>query len=553
MCANRLIAKNPEGSVPMVAMKSGAEPEVLDWQPDYAVKFFLDTLYEKSDTAVLCRTNREVQSITSKLEAAGIKTYRPEPPKDNDIITSIIKFADNPTSEIAWSNLSRSISFDLKVNLHYSIELAVERMLGHLDERIRNIGTAIAAARKPHPIVGEILEKISTVFPESQLQWWVNNHKGSELRKAINDRSLLDIQNPEQGDRVAVLTVHQSKGLEWPLVIVAGVDEGNFPNKISTYKNDDLEEERRVFYVAITRAIEKLIVLYSSKPSQFVMEAFGNVIDNQRRVPLTIEALSEEERRDLESSIIQAGRVLDKIKIWRGQIVDGHNRYEIANDHGLPFDTEEIEAESEQEVLEWIITNQNGRRNNDLTERRRLIAYWDAIVNATVPDMPQRANRAERVKEAAGLDLSERQVARELEVIDEIKELPQKARRKIESGEVAASSRAIRELKELPEEQREQVIDLIEHAQEGATAIATVTDAIDLVKKHHKSNDREKANDYKIQRDAKDVNGMLARIANAIDDRANHYKDKALGHRDICQAALNEFNLRWQEWIAVHQ
>ena len=56
------------------------------------------------------------------------------------------------------------------------------------------------------------------------------------------------------------MTIHSAKGLEFPVVFVVGLEEGLFPNQMSIYDREDLEEERRLFYVAVTRA-EKLLSL----------------------------------------------------------------------------------------------------------------------------------------------------------------------------------------------------------------------------------------------------------------------------------------------------
>ena len=57
------------------------------------------------------------------------------------------------------------------------------------------------------------------------------------------------------------MTIHSAKGLEFPVVFVVGLEEGLFPNQMSIYDREDLEEERRLFYVAVTRA-EKLIAFF---------------------------------------------------------------------------------------------------------------------------------------------------------------------------------------------------------------------------------------------------------------------------------------------------
>lgn len=72
-----------------------------------------------------------------------------------------------------------------------------------------------------------------------------------------------DAQADEFEDAVQLMTLHSAKGLEFPLVFMAGVEENLFPHKMSVEDPDRLEEERRLAYVGITRAMEKLFITYA--------------------------------------------------------------------------------------------------------------------------------------------------------------------------------------------------------------------------------------------------------------------------------------------------
>jgi DNA helicase-2/ATP-dependent DNA helicase PcrA len=65
-------------------------------------------------------------------------------------------------------------------------------------------------------------------------------------------------------DTVKLMTIHAAKGLEFPIVYVVGMEEGLFPSSQSLYSLEDLEEERRLFYVAITRAEKKLFLTFAN-------------------------------------------------------------------------------------------------------------------------------------------------------------------------------------------------------------------------------------------------------------------------------------------------
>ncbi len=76
---------------------------------------------------------------------------------------------------------------------------------------------------------------------------------------------------------VNLLTVHSAKGLEFPVVFILGLEEGIFPLLRAMITREEMEEERRLMYVAMTRAIRKLYLTYSTpaKPSRFLSEIFG--------------------------------------------------------------------------------------------------------------------------------------------------------------------------------------------------------------------------------------------------------------------------------------
>ena len=89
--------------------------------------------------------------------------------------------------------------------------------------------------------------------------------------------------NKENTDVVKLMTIHAAKGLEFPVVFVGGLEETLFPNAMSINTREELEEERRLFYVAITRARLHLYLSYSNaryrfgplqqnEPSRFIEE-----------------------------------------------------------------------------------------------------------------------------------------------------------------------------------------------------------------------------------------------------------------------------------------
>ena len=88
------------------------------------------------------------------------------------------------------------------------------------------------------------------------------------------------------------MTIHSAKGLEFPIVFMVGLEEGIFPNGRSLHDDNRLEEERRLCYVAITRAREMLFISYAAQrmlynqvnynaPSRFLKEIPERLLDDQ--------------------------------------------------------------------------------------------------------------------------------------------------------------------------------------------------------------------------------------------------------------------------------
>ena len=98
-----------------------------------------------------------------------------------------------------------------------------------------------------------------------------DNRDESGLLEFLEEVSLLtDIDRWNESDKaVTLMTIHSAKGLEFPVVMVTGLEEGLFPLGPQSYEVEELEEERRLFYVAITRAQQKVYLSYANARRRF--------------------------------------------------------------------------------------------------------------------------------------------------------------------------------------------------------------------------------------------------------------------------------------------
>ena len=85
-----------------------------------------------------------------------------------------------------------------------------------------------------------------------------------------------DSKDDENKDHVTIMTIHSAKGLEFRQVFISGMEEDLFPSHMSSSTEKELEEERRLFYVAITRAKEKLYISYAGQRYKWGLLSFCN-------------------------------------------------------------------------------------------------------------------------------------------------------------------------------------------------------------------------------------------------------------------------------------
>lgn len=179
-----------------------------------------------------------------------------------------------------------------------------------------------------------------------------------------------------------------------------------------------------------------------------------------------IPPLSAEEFDQLEANCVENG-IQDSLKVWNGILIDGHNRYEIAEKHDLKYKTEEMEFSSRDDVKLWIIKNQLGRRNLSAYDRSVLALKLKPVIAEKAKermlsgkaDPGQKSGQGKTDKELAKVAGVSHDTIHKVEVIENSgdKELIGKVRNKETS-----INKAYREVKGLPPKQMPQtkVIDM---------------------------------------------------------------------------------------------
>ena len=302
-------------------------------------KFTADTIQEQKlrnhyynkDFAILYRTNAQSRSFEESLRRmsipyiiyGGISFYQRKEikdyiaylriivnPQDEEALKRIINYpargigktsvdkailAANENNISFWEVLTRAKEFGYKAGTLESIEnfvlmiksfssmltkqnayeLAVHvgKQTSFVKELFNDKSTeGLARYENIQELLNSIKEWIES--PDNEEGELVDKSLGSYLQQ-ITLLTDADAKDPN-ADCVKLMTIHAAKGLEFPVVFAAGLEEMLFPNALSINTREELEEERRLFYVVITRAKHKLWITYANTRYRF-----GSLVQNE--------------------------------------------------------------------------------------------------------------------------------------------------------------------------------------------------------------------------------------------------------------------------------
>ena len=148
----------------------------------------------------------------------------------------------------------------------------------------------------------------------------------------VNDKD----EYKDSRNKVSLMTIHSVKGLEYDIVFVLGLEEGIFPHRNSLMSASETEEERRLCYVAITRAKEKLYILNARRrvlfgedsinpPSRFINEIDESLIDSNTKRKEEVKQINKEDVIRDENVDYQVGDYVVHEHFGAGKVVDVTN------------------------------------------------------------------------------------------------------------------------------------------------------------------------------------------------------------------------------------
>ncbi len=320
---------------------SGLKPAVVPVQDHYVqarfiaeyVLHLLDEGRTLNDIAVLYRSHWHSLEIQLEFQRrnipfqirGGLRFFEQAHMKD---VICYMRVIQNPHDELAWLRLLKMLprignAFSQKMWHHIGQTDNVLALASDSD----TVNLLPAGARSFYvDFIGLIRELaqlnspaeiIDTVMDRYYDDYLVSRYDGAELRRQdiralanfaaqyntveafLADIALAGdfsgetvVAGPDEQEFVILSTVHQAKGLEWPIVFIPWMADGRFPTDLAINTQDDLEEERRVFHVAVTRAKDELYMvvpqvyrnrarsLVMMKLSRFLVEIEQDLVEN---------------------------------------------------------------------------------------------------------------------------------------------------------------------------------------------------------------------------------------------------------------------------------
>lgn len=224
--------------------------------------------------------------------------------RDNDL--SILGAFDHLNMSGVTARAAAKLG-DFGAKLRDAIKYAKNHSVTGLTEKILQDFGYTAALKAEHTIEAETrLENLDEFLSVTKRfdDEYEENDDSNETENALSDFlaevSLLSDQDDlaNNDDQVALMTLHAAKGLEFPVVFLVGMEDGLFPLSRALMEDDQLEEERRLAYVGITRAKRELFLtnaysrmmygrMQNNPPSRFLAEIDQDDLDIENSVPIT--------------------------------------------------------------------------------------------------------------------------------------------------------------------------------------------------------------------------------------------------------------------------
>lgn len=283
--------KEKGGKIKIYAAKNGFdEADFVVSEIETLVKYSVGKLNYK-DVAILYRTNAQSRVLEEAfmhngipyMLVGGVKFYDRKEIKD---VLAFIRYLINPKDKVSKTRIEKIGIRRFEKLETFRIEnpdLEGLTTLDLLDVVIQKTDYLALFQKESEENIARLenlkeLRSVATEFPD--INEFLEN---VTLVETTQDSSKHISKNLQERNSVTLMTLHAAKGLEFPIVFIVGMEEGLFPHSRSLMDSAQMEEERRLAYVGITRAMNQLYITFansrlyfgeriSNPPSRFIMD-----------------------------------------------------------------------------------------------------------------------------------------------------------------------------------------------------------------------------------------------------------------------------------------
>jgi DNA helicase-2/ATP-dependent DNA helicase PcrA len=309
-------------------------------EAEIIVKTIKRSVKQLEDHAILYRTNAQSQAIEDALRresvpyliVGGVSFYKRKEVKDvlaylRVVVNpqddeNLLRIVNEPPRGLGKTSLDHLQDFAAQRNISLFEAFNIAEDIEALQKRAQNAAHDFAAMMKrfqaskdelrPDELAKSLMETcgLLNLYKEdgsdesfdrwnniqrvlSHLAEYCERNPDASLEQYLQEISLIaDIDEIKAGGKhVTLMTLHSAKGLEFPVVFIAGLERGLFPLGKAEHQVEEMEEERRLFYVGITRAEERLYLTHAEKryrfgeltyptPSPFLAEISANLVEH---------------------------------------------------------------------------------------------------------------------------------------------------------------------------------------------------------------------------------------------------------------------------------
>lgn len=247
-------------------------------------------------------------SVEKLLDFANTNSFSALEAMDQVMMSSISSRAANKLQEFAHK-------------LHDAIDYAKDHSVTGLTEKILDDFGYTAALKAEHTIEAdtrlENLDEFLSVTKRFDDKYEADDDESDRLSDFLAEVSLLSDQDDiEDDNQVTLMTLHAAKGLEFPVVFLIGMEDGIFPLSRAMLDESELEEERRLAYVGITRAREEL----------YLTNAFSRMMYGRSQTNPPSRFLDEIDAKDLETESSSGIRTTSSFKAQTAPFAQKYER-----------------------------------------------------------------------------------------------------------------------------------------------------------------------------------------------------------------------------------